>query len=89
MDAPPLKMPPFPRFSIFSQLCGRRIPCFHLFVLSLSIVGSVPITAVADEHLFGWVLGAKTLPKHQTEAYEFLTLRTGKTEGTYLGWDDL
>jgi len=44
-------------------------------------------TAFADEHLFGWVLGAETLPSKHAEAYEFLTLRTGKAEGTYLGWD--
>jgi hypothetical protein len=86
MDAPlntPLRTP----CSIFFHLRAHRIFRFDLLALSLSIAGSVPTRAVADEHLFGWVLGAETLPKNQAEAYEFLTLRTGKAEGTYLGWD--
>jgi hypothetical protein len=58
-----------------------------LTLLLLPITGSFPSRALADEHLFGWVLGAETLPSKHAEAYEFLTLRTGKVEGTYLGWD--
>jgi hypothetical protein len=54
---------------------------------ALPLVSLLSTKALADEHLFGWVLGAETLPANQTEAYEFLTLRTGKAEGTYLGWD--
>jgi hypothetical protein len=61
------------------------ILCLGLLVLS--IAGSFSVSALADEHLFGWVLGAETLPSKRAEAYEFLTLRTGKAEGTYLGWD--
>jgi len=58
----------------------------QLGLLGLS-AGWSSTTAFADEHLFGWVLGAETLPNKHAEAYEFLTLRTGKAEGTYLGWD--
>jgi hypothetical protein len=59
----------------------------YLSLLVLTLASSFPTCARADEHLFGWVLGAETLPAKQAEAYEFLTLRTGKSEGTYLGWD--
>jgi hypothetical protein len=58
-----------------------------LTLVVLPMTGSFPSSALADEHLFGWVLGAETLPGKHAEAYEFLTLRTGKAEGTYLGWD--
>jgi hypothetical protein len=58
-----------------------------LTLVLLPMTGSFPSGALADEHLFGWVLGAETLPSKHAEAYEFLTLRTGKFEGTYLGWD--
>jgi hypothetical protein len=58
-----------------------------LTLLVLPISGSFPSSALAEEHLFVWVLGAETLSSKHAEAYEFLTLRTGKTEGTYLGWD--
>ena len=43
--------------------------------------------ARADEHLFGWVRGAETLPHGHADAYQFITLRTGKVAGTYRGWD--
>jgi hypothetical protein len=56
-------------------------------LLGLLVLGFNPSTALSDEHLFGWVLGAETLPKNHAEVYEFLTLRTGKAEGTYLGFD--
>ena len=39
----------------------------------------------ADEQLFGFVRGAETLPAHRWEAYQFLTLGEGKSEGTYYG----
>jgi hypothetical protein len=58
-----------------------------LTLVLLPMTGPFPSRALADEHLFGWVLGAATLPSRHAEAYEFLTLRTGKAEGTYLGWD--
>jgi opacity protein-like surface antigen len=72
---------------LFSVFCHhRRIRLFY-GSLALIVTGSFANSAVADEHLFGWVLGAETLPKNHAEAYEFLTLRTGKPDGTYLGSD--
>jgi hypothetical protein len=59
-------------------------------LLGLSILlglGCNPFDVRADEQLFGWVLGAETLPRGHAEVYQFFTLRTGKAEGTYLGWD--
>ena len=38
-----------------------------------------------DEQLFGFVRGAETLPANRWEAYQFLTLGEGKSEGTYYG----
>ncbi len=43
--------------------------------------------ARADEQFFGFARGAETLPKGQTELYQFSTLRTGKNEGTYYASD--
>lgn len=70
--------------------CGFCIPVqgiLYLGLLALPIAGSFPTSALADEHLFGWVLGAETLPSQHAEIYEFLTSRMGKVEGTYLGLD--
>jgi hypothetical protein len=50
-------------------------------------LASLSPAARADEHLFGWVRGAETLPKGHFDAYQFGTLRTGKQEGDYFGWD--
>ncbi len=44
-------------------------------------------TTRADEQLFGFVLGAETLPAGRSEAYQFFTLHEGKSEGTYYGAD--
>lgn len=41
----------------------------------------------ADEQLFGFVRGAETLPRNRSELYQFATLRTGKAEGSYDGFD--
>lgn len=41
----------------------------------------------ADEQLFGFVLGSETLPQNRSEIYQFATLRTGKAEGSYDGFD--
>jgi Family of unknown function (DUF6662) len=41
----------------------------------------------ADEQLFGLVRGAETLPQGRSELYQFVTLRTGKAEGSYYGLD--
>ncbi|MGB8342120.1 MAG: DUF6662 family protein [Chthoniobacterales bacterium] len=44
-------------------------------------------TARADEQFFGFARGAETLPGGHAEVYQFVTLRTGKNEGTYFGSD--
>ena len=44
-------------------------------------------SARSDEQLFGFVRGAETLPQDRSELYQFVTLRTGKAEGTYYGFD--
>lgn len=41
----------------------------------------------ADEQLFGFTRGAETLPQGRSELYQFVTLRTGKAEGSYYGTD--
>jgi opacity protein-like surface antigen len=41
----------------------------------------------ADEQLFGFVRGAETLPQGRTELYQFATMRSGKSEGIYRGFD--
>jgi hypothetical protein len=64
----------------------RRISLKYGLITSL-IFGLSPIAAQADEQLFGWVLGSETLPKGHTEAYQYITLRTGKAEGTYRAFD--
>ncbi len=46
-----------------------------------------PSALRADEQLFGFVRGAETLPQGRSEAYQFVTLRTGKAEGSYYGMD--
>jgi len=74
------------RTSLLYLRSNPILPILQLGLLGL-LVGWFSTSAFADEHLFGWVLGAETLPSKHAEAYEFLTLRTGKAEGTYLGWD--
>ena len=56
-----------------------------LALLSGLILSTFP--AQADEHLFGYVKGAETLPKGHTDVYQFTTLRFGKSSGEYQGWD--
>jgi uncharacterized protein DUF6662 len=43
--------------------------------------------ARADEQLFGFVRGAETLPAKHSELYQFVTMRQGKDEGRYYGFD--
>ena len=43
--------------------------------------------SAADEQVFGFVHGAETLPKGRSELYQFVTMRTGKAEGDYYGFD--
>ncbi len=44
-------------------------------------------TVCADEHLFGFVRGAETLPAGHADLYQFTTLRAGKDTGIYRAWD--
>jgi hypothetical protein len=53
-------------------------------ILALTATAS---TAYADEHLFGNVRGAETLPAGHVDLYQFVTLRAGKDAGTYHAWD--
>ncbi len=43
--------------------------------------------ALADEQLFGFARGAETLPEGKSELYQFVTYRTGKSEGAYHSFD--
>jgi hypothetical protein len=58
----------------------------RLLVAGATLLAAVS-TSSADEHLFGWVRGAETLPQGHADAYQFITMRTGKDRGTYYGWD--
>ena len=55
-------------------------------LLAAGLFNSLP-PARADEHFFGFVRGAETLPAGHTDLYQFTTLRAGKDTGTYRGWD--
>jgi hypothetical protein len=70
--------------SIYEQLYGFSAGC--AVVLSVVLL-LLPTVARADEQLFGFVLGSETLPKGRSEAYQFITFRTGKAEGTYQAFD--
>ena len=57
-------------------------------ILAITIaIGLTTLPACADEQLFGFVRGAETLPKGRSELYQFVTLRAGKAEGSYYGFD--
>ncbi len=58
-----------------------------LSLVCAMICASLISLARADEQLFGFVRGAETLPKGRSEVYQFVTLRSGKSEGTYRGFD--
>ncbi len=69
---------------------------YRSFVLCITLVielwspASFPLKqAQADENLWGYLYGTDTLPKGGTEIYNWLTLRTGKGQGTYRGWDEM
>jgi len=58
--------------------------------LPVLLVGGLSLSTFptqADEHLFGYVRGAETLPQGHMDVYQFATLRTGKSSGSYQGWD--
>lgn len=63
----------------------RIIPGRSLFIIAsaLAFVFNPDRKASADEQLWGWVIGAETLPKNKWELYQFLTLREGKNVGSY------
>ncbi len=69
--------------STFAALIGR--PRVLLFCLLAASLGTVSLTA--EEQLFGFVRGAETLPAGRSEIYQFVTVRTGKSQGTYAGTD--
>jgi hypothetical protein len=54
---------------------------------ALSLGVSFLPSAIADEQVFGNTRGAETLPKGHFDVYETLTMRTGKAEGHYRGFD--
>jgi opacity protein-like surface antigen len=58
-----------------------------MIVITATAVYLATLAAQADEQLFGFVRGAETLPQGKSEFYQFVTLRTGKSEGTYDGFD--
>src|SRR5262245_41844671 len=43
--------------------------------------------ARADDQFFGFTRGAETLPQCCSEIYQFVTMRAGKAEGRYYGFD--
>lgn len=70
----PFLHPILRRLTLTGALCG-------------ALVGVLATPARADENLLGYVYGAETLPQGKWEAYQWVTLRTGKAEGTYSAFD--
>src|SRR6266446_4006826 len=58
------------RTSLLYLRSNPILPILQLGLLGL-LVGWFSTSTSADEHLFGWVLGAETLPSKHAEAYEF------------------
>jgi len=56
--------------------------------LITAVAWGIPRSAAADENYFGYCYGSETLPKGRSEAYVWLTSRTGKGVGTYQAWDN-
>lgn len=56
-------------------------------LLTILLLFVVVFDSFADEQLFGYVQGAETIPKGQTQVYQWLTERNGKSDGTYVGRD--
>ena len=44
-------------------------------------------SAFADEQLFGYVQASETMPQGTAQVYQWITQRTGKFDGTYIGRD--
>ena len=57
-----------------------------LLLLALSLSLSITVRSRADEHLFGRLRGAETLPAGKMDFYQFSTLNEGKDSGSYLAW---
>ena len=51
------------------------------------LAGALASPVRADENLLGYVYGAETLPQGKWEAYQWVTLRTGKATGSYRAFD--
>lgn len=70
-----------------------RFPLPHLrpalltFAVCATLAGGLVAPARADENLLGYVYGAESLPRGKWEAYQWVTLRTGKAGGTYRAFD--
>jgi hypothetical protein len=60
---------------------------YPAWLISGLAVFTAAACANADEQLFGYVRGAETLPQGKTELYQFVTMRAGKNEGSYYGFD--
>jgi hypothetical protein len=69
-------------FVLRAFIGSRRLRWFGLFVAFLGA-----LTLNADEQLFGFVRGAETLPAGRSQIYQFVTVRTGKSAGKYVGTD--
>jgi Family of unknown function (DUF6662) len=59
----------------------------QLWMLPVPLVMLATATVRADEQFLGFTRGAETLPLGRTLLYQFMTLRTGKAEGSYYGSD--
>ncbi|MDB6155779.1 MAG: Conserved hypothetical secreted protein [Chthoniobacteraceae bacterium] len=66
---------------------GGTLPCLFLAAVAAVWTFAASGTAHADEHLFGSLRGAETLPKGHFDLYQFATFRTGKAAGVYRGFD--
>ena len=58
-----------------------------LMATAVVAVAFAPSWAAADEHLFGYVKGAETLPKGNWELYQWITSRADKDSGSYRAWN--
>jgi hypothetical protein len=59
----------------------------RLWMLPVPMIILATATVRADEQFLGFTRGAETLPQGRTLLYQFMTLRTGKAEGSYYGAD--
>lgn len=57
--------------------------------LALTAMCAIPLSAHADENLFGYVRGSETLPQGSYELYQFITQRSDKGTGRYRATDYL